>query len=73
MVDNQRILLKFIQINSNVNWYVISYNYKLSEKFIYEFQDNVNWYYISKYQTLSENFKNEFKHKTKWSITKEFY
>ena len=66
MVNNLKILFKFIKINSNVNWYVISYNYKLSEKFIYEFQDKVYWAYISKYQNLSKNFKNEFKHKIKW-------
>ncbi len=35
MVDNQIILLKFIQTNKNVNWYIISYKYILSENFIH--------------------------------------
>ncbi len=34
MVDNQIILLKFIQTNKNVNFNYISYKYKLSENFI---------------------------------------
>ena len=42
MVNNQKILLKFIQIHSNVNWDSISYNYKLSENLIREFQDKVD-------------------------------
>ena len=65
MINNQKILFKFIQTNKNVDWYKISYFYKLSENFIREFQDKVNWYYILEYQTLSENFKEEFKHKIK--------
>ena len=63
MIDNQIILLKFIQTNKNVNWSSISYNYKLSENFIQEFQDKVNLYYILAWQKLSEKFKSEFKHK----------
>ena len=63
MINNQKILLKFIQTNSNVNWYAISHNYILSEDFIREFQDKVNWVLISTYQKLSKNFKIEFKHK----------
>ena len=73
MVDNQIILYKFIKINNNVDWYLISYRYKLSENFIRKFQDKVNWCEISIHQKLSKNFKKEFKHKIKWSITKEFY
>jgi len=41
MVNNQIILLKFIQTNKNVNWYIISYKYILSENFIIEFQNKV--------------------------------
>ena len=63
MINNQIILLKFIQINTNVNWNYISFYYTLSENFIREFQDKVNWYYILEYQTLSEDLKKEFKHK----------
>ena len=63
MINNQKILLKFIQTNNNVNWPSISFYYKLSENFIQEFQDKVNWWCILNYQTLSENFKKEFKHK----------
>ena len=55
MINNQKILFKFIQINKNINWYVISYRYKLSENFIHEFQDKVYCDEISKYQKLSEN------------------
>ena len=63
MINNQKILFKFIQINNNVNWPSISFYYKLSENFIREFKDKVNWSGISYYQKLSENFKKEFKHK----------
>ncbi len=41
MVNNQKILFKFIQTNNNVNWDSISYRYKLSENFIQEFQDKL--------------------------------
>ena len=63
MIDNQIILLKFIQTNNNVNWDEISINQKLSESFIKKFKDKVNWDLISKYQNLSENFIKKFKHK----------
>ena len=63
MINNQKILLKFIQTNDNVNWYSISHKYKLSENFILEFHNKVNWYQISANQKLSENFKEKFKHK----------
>ena len=46
MIDNQKILFKFIQTNKNVDWYSISSYYKLSENFIREFKDKVNWFYI---------------------------
>ena len=49
MINNQIILLKFIQINTNVNWITISFYYTLSENFIREFQDKVDWFYISKH------------------------
>ena len=62
MVNNQKILYKFIKTNDNVDWNNISDKYTLSENFIREFQDKVDWNFISKYQTLSENFKEEFKH-----------
>ena len=65
MINNQKILLKFIQINKNVSWPKISYKYILSENFIREFQNKVNWHRISEYQKLSENFIQEFKHKIK--------
>ena len=63
MIDNQKILLKFIQTNKNVNWSSISYNYKLSENFIQEFQDKVNLYYILAWQKLSEKFKHKLNDK----------
>ena len=63
MVNNQKILFKFIQIHSNLNWHHISEYQTLSENFIREFQNKVNWIIISKNQKLSENFKKEFKHK----------
>ncbi len=57
MINSQIILFKFIQTNDNVNWYDISYFYKLSENFIHEFQDKVDWYYDIKHiKILSENF-----------------
>ena len=64
-MTNQIILYKFIQTNNNVNWYDISYFYKLSENFIREFQDKVHWVHISYKQELSENFIREFKDKVK--------
>ena len=63
MINNQKILLKFIQTNNNVNWINISNKYKLSENFIWKFQDKVYWTYISYSQKLSEKFKSEFKYK----------
>ncbi len=66
MINNQKILYKFIQTNKNINWTYISTFYILSENFIWKFQDKVNWCYISKYQTLSENFIREFKDKVDW-------
>ena len=63
MVDNQKILYKFIQTNDNVNWSIISYKYILSKNFIRKFKYKLDWYEISKYQKLSEKFKEKFKHK----------
>ena len=48
MIINQKILVKFIQINKNVNWCVISYTYKLSENFIKKFNNKVIHANISK-------------------------
>ena len=62
MINNQKILFKFIQTNKNIDWYSIFY-YTLSENFIREFQDKVNWTQISVNQKLSKKFKEEFKHK----------
>ena len=36
MINNQKILYEFIQINNNVNWSYISYEYTLSKNFIKE-------------------------------------
>ena len=63
MINNQIILLKFIQTNKNIDWFSISGKYTLSENFIQEFNNKVNWYQISANQKLSENFKEKFKHK----------
>ena len=63
MINNQIILLKFIQINKNIDWYIISDKYILSENFIREFQNKVDCDYISEYQTLSENFIRELQDK----------
>ena len=67
MIDNQKILYKFIQTNDNVNWSIISYKYILSKNFIRKFKYKLNWYEISKYQILSENFIREFQDKVDWS------
>ena len=48
MLDNQKILFKFIQTNKNIDWYSIFY-YTLSKNFICKFQDKVDWFYISKH------------------------
>ena len=42
MINNQKIILKFIQINNNVNWPSISYKYKLSENFIRKFYQKIS-------------------------------
>ena len=47
MINNQIILLKFIQTNNtNVDWNYISFYYTLSENFIHKFENHLNWYYI---------------------------
>ena len=46
MIDNQKILFKFIQTNKNVDWYNIPCKYLLSKNFIQEFQDKFDWFYI---------------------------
>ena len=66
MINNQKILYKFIQTNNNVNLCEISFYYKLSENFIRKFQDKVEWHFISEYQNLSESFIREFKDKVYW-------
>jgi hypothetical protein len=43
MINNQKILFKFIQINENVDYIHISCSYKLSENFIRRFKNNVYW------------------------------
>lgn len=50
------------------SWVDISYNFKLSEAFIREFQNWVYWYAISKRQNLSEDFIREFKDKVDWGL-----
>ena len=60
MINNQKILFKFIQINTNIDWPTISYRYNLSSNFIEKFKDEVNWLSISEYQKLSEDFIMEF-------------
>ena len=72
MVDNQIILFKFIQIHTNVSWYIISHTYILSEHFIREFKDKVNWNLISINQELSENFIREFQNKVNWYWISKF-
>ena len=67
MVNNQKILFKFIQTNNNVECVTISYYYILSEDFIREFKDDVYWINISIYQKLSEDFIREFKDKVDWN------
>ena len=42
MINNQKILYKFIQINNNVKCDTMSYQYILSENFIREFKNKIN-------------------------------
>ena len=51
---------------NEVNWDYISWNLKLSEDFIREFQNEVEWEYISCTQKLSEDFIREFQDKLDW-------
>ena len=52
MINNQKILFKFIQTNNNVDWENISCYYKLSENFIRKHQNKVNWYNMPACQEL---------------------
>ena len=72
MIDNQIILLKFIQTNKNVDYIYISYFYKLLKNFIREYQNKFYWPIISKYQTLSEDFIREFKYQVHWPVILEY-
>ena len=72
MINNQKILLKFIQTNKNVDYVYISYFYILSENFIREFKDKIDWKYISIYQKLSENFIEEFQDKVNWDYISKY-
>ena len=64
MINNQKILFKFIQINNNVNCDTMSYQYILSENFIREFKNKINYNEII-IKKLSENLirVHEFKNK----------
>ena len=73
MIISQKILLKFIQTNDNVNWDDISYFYKLLKNFIREYQNKFYWPIISKYQTLSEDFIREFKDEVIWFYISKYY
>ena len=60
---------KFFEENINkfvVDWYCISINQTLSEKFIEKHYDKVDWYNISKYQKLSEEFIDKYINKVNW-------
>ena len=48
------------------SWGSICYSFKLTYKFMREFQDKVDWTYISSRQILSENFIREFQDKVEW-------
>ena len=54
MINNQKILYKFIQINNNVKCDTMSYQYILSENFIREFKNKINYNEII-IKKLSEN------------------
>src|SRR3989344_5295824 len=56
------ILHKF----SNIRWNDISYNQKLSEKFIKQNEHQVYWIYISINQKLSEEFIKQNEHQVDW-------
>ena len=53
-------------LNHNINWKSISYDYHLSEEFIEKFQDKLDWFYISVYQKLSEPFIEKYHDKVDW-------
>ncbi len=52
--------------NLDIDWKNVSYEQKLSEDFIREFQDKVYWWNISEKQKLSESFIIEFQDKLHW-------
>jgi hypothetical protein len=51
-----------------INWTDLCLNFKLSERFIREFQDKVDWNFVSYNQVLSEDFILEFQDKINWRI-----
>ena len=50
----------------DINWNHISFDQKLSENFMREYQDKIEWENISYTQILSESFIIEFQDKVDW-------
>jgi len=60
--------IEFRSKHNILDWCDISYNQKLSENVIIQFQDKVDWKGISYQQNLSEDFIREFQDKIDWHI-----
>ena len=56
---------RFAEDPNSVNWEIISCSYRLSEKYMREFQDYLDWNYIQRYgwEYLNDNFIREFRDK----------
>ena len=61
IIKDQKLNCSIEEFKDLVNWYNISANQQLSEKFILENKDLVDWNYISRFQKLSEKFIKENK------------
>lgn len=54
--------------NKDIDWKIISKDYKLSEDFMREFKNKLDWYNLSIYQSFSESFIEEFKRRVNWDF-----
>ena len=48
------------------DWFNLSFNGKLSTKFIYEFEEDLSWYHISMNNNVTEDVLREFNDRINW-------
>lgn len=74
--DFDRVLVRYTKIDwnrlfqktfaNNLNWGMITYQKKLSEKIMTEFSNKLNWENVCRYQKLSEDFMRKFSNQLFW-------